>query len=288
MSCVSLVVKLATTLPYYESMMARCFGISVFSIPIMIYDSQPFIPTSLNDAAYIFGRSFFGSIAGLCLLGSFNHIPIGDATALAFTSPVWSAILAYFLLNEGWSPIFDTAAVILCLTGTVLITRPSFIFPPEKPLPGYDMAWYAYASAFAASVFLALSYICVRKIKNKGQTTAFIFYYGVVGFPISIIIGLCSEGFIFAECNTLDNIYALLCGVFSFLGQICLISALRLEKAAVVALGRAADIAFVFILQVVVIHTSANALSIVGAILVLSCNFGALFKRMFPDKQSTE
>ena len=58
MSCVSLVVKLATTLPYYESMMARCFGISVFSIPIMIYDSQPFIPTKPKRRSLHFRSQF--------------------------------------------------------------------------------------------------------------------------------------------------------------------------------------------------------------------------------------
>lgn len=288
MSCVSLVVKLAASLPFYEKMIARCFGMVVFSTPLMIYFKQPFIPTNLKDSVFIFGRSLFGSMGDIFLFISFSHIPIGDATALAFTSPVWSAILAYFVLDEGWSPIYDSVAVILCLAGTVLITRPSFIFPPEKPNPEYDMAWLAYVLALAASLSLSLSYICVRKVKSTGQSFIFTLYYGVVGILLSVGIGLVYKGFKFSDCGTIDNIYALLCGLFSFLGQVLVVAALKVERAAIVALGRATDIAFVYVLQVAVLHIPVSVLSIVGAILVLSCNLSVIFQKWFPDRKNKE
>ena len=288
MSCTSIFVKLASSLSFYEMLIAKCLGVVVFVTPLMIYFSHPFIPKSLKDTIFAAGRGFFGCSGTIFLFFAFDHIPLSDATALAFTAPVWSAILAYFLLGEGWT-IFDSVAVVLSLAGVTLITRPSFIFPKEKPDPSYDKVWYAYAAALATSVSLSISYICVRKMNQTGQSFTLVFIYGLVGMSIGIGVGLVDkEGFKLPTCGTLDNIYALLCGLCSFCAQICLGAALKRETTAVVALGRASDVAFVFVLQIIFVDYPANVLSIVGVILVFSCNISIFLKKRFASKNNTK
>lgn len=284
MACTSLAVKLATSLPFYEMLMARCLGTLLFGPPLMIYYKNPFVPPSLREFYYITGRGLFGCIGIGALFFAFNHIPLGDATALIFTSPVWTAILGYFLLKEGWS-IHDSFAVVLSLVGVTLITRPSFIFHNDKEVVGLDaLSWLSYVASIGGSVSLALSYVFVRKVKNTGPFTI-VFYYGVTGVFLAIGLGVV-QGFKSPDCNTMDDIYAVLCAFFSFCGQVCVISALKLEKAAIVALGRATDIAFVFILQVIFINSSVNILSVVGSILILSCNVSIFFKKWFASKSA--
>lgn len=287
MACTSLVVKLATSLPFYEMLMARCLGTLIFGPPLMIYYSHPFIPPSPKEFFFVASRGLFGCAAMAAMFFAFGKIPLGDATALVFTSPVWTAILGYFILGEGWT-IYDSVAVVLSCVGITLITRPSFLFVSEDqfiPSTRPYSAWFAYAASIGASVALALSYICVRKVKKTGSFTL-VFYYGVMGMILSVGVAICYEGFKLPDCGTVDNLYALLCAFFSFCGQVCVISALKLEKAAIVALGRATDIAFVFILQASFINTEISGLSIVGAVLVLSCNISIFFKKWFANKNS--
>ena len=287
MACTSLVVKLATSLPFYEMLMARCLGTLIFGPPLMIYYSHPFIPPNPREFLFVACRGLFGCAAMAAMFFAFGKIPLGDATALVFTSPVWTAILGYFLLGEGWT-IYDSVAVVLSCVGITLITRPSFLFHAEAQhivVTGRYSVWLAYAMSIGASVALALSYICVRKVKKTGSFTL-VFYYGVMGMILSIGIAISYKDFKFPGCDTVDNYYALLCAFFSFCGQVCVISALKLEKAAIVALGRATDIAFVFILQALFVNSDIKGLSIVGAVLVLSCNISIFFKKWFTSKKS--
>ena len=136
---------------------------------------------------------------------------------------------------------------------------------------------------------MALSYICVRKVKETGSFTL-VFYYGIMGMFVGVGIGLSVDGggFKFPDCGTWDNIYALCCAGFSFCGQVCLIFAMKLEKAAIVALRRATDIAFVSILAAVFVQTPVSGFSIAGAVLMFSCNVNIFIKKWFEDANSVK
>lgn len=284
MACTSLFVKLAESLPYFEMMMARSVGTLIFGPPLMVYYFHPFIPPTKRESIFILSRGAFGCAAMVAMFFAFEHIPLADATTIVFTSPVWTSIFGYFLLKEGWS-VFDSVATLLCVVGVSLITRPSFLFHNNdaNKTKNPSSERLAYFLAFFASISLALSYICVRKVKKTGSFTV-VFYYGVVGICLSFGIGFIVKGLTFPLCGTPDKYYALLCAFLSFCGQICVIFALKREKAAIVALGRATDIAFVFILQALFVRSTAVTwTSIVGAILILFCNVSIFLKKRLAD-----
>jgi drug/metabolite transporter (DMT)-like permease len=74
----------------------------------------------LLRALFGFGGMSFGFLA-------IEHLPIGDASTLVMQSPILSAILGYFILNEPWR-LAEFAATIISMIGVTLISRPSFIF----------------------------------------------------------------------------------------------------------------------------------------------------------------
>lgn len=283
MACTSLFVKLADSLPYFEMMMARSVGTLIFGPPLMIFYFHPFVPPTKRDFFFILSRGAFGCAAMVAMFFAFEHIPLADATTIVFTSPVWTSIFGYFLLKEGWS-VFDSIATLLCVVGVSLITRPSFLFHSHvNQAINPSSQRLAYFLAFFASISLALSYICVRKVKKTGSFTV-VFYYGVVGIVLSFGIGFIVKGLTFPQCGTPDKYYALLCAFLSFCGQICVIFALKREKAAIVALGRATDIAFVFILQALFVRSTAVTwTSIMGALLILLCNVSIFLKKRLAD-----
>ena len=127
MACSSLFVRLAGSLPFYEMLMARCLGILSFGLPFMIYYFHPFIPPNMKEFAFIAGRGVMGCVGMAAMFFAVERIPLSDATAIVFTSPVSTAILGYVFLSESWS-FHDSFALILSLVGVTLITRPTFIF----------------------------------------------------------------------------------------------------------------------------------------------------------------
>lgn len=68
-----------------------------------------------------------GTISLACFYSSYRYIPLGDATTIRFTSPVFIAIFAHFLVNEPFG-LLQLVNAFTTLTGVLLIGRPSFIF----------------------------------------------------------------------------------------------------------------------------------------------------------------
>jgi len=75
----------------------------------------------------LIGRGVFGFLGMTCYYFSLAHLPLGDATAVMFTNPAMTAVLAYFLLGESFG-IADGLAMFLCFVGVIFIARPSSIF----------------------------------------------------------------------------------------------------------------------------------------------------------------
>lgn len=92
----------------------------------------------VNTARAVFGTvGVFGSYCAL------KYISIGDATAIIFSSPIWTSILSHFILNE---PIqwIQLIALPISLLGIILIAHPALIVhvdhlsltkPPLSTLP---------------------------------------------------------------------------------------------------------------------------------------------------------
>ena len=284
MACTSLVVKLAKSLSFCELVAIQGLGPLCFCLPIMIYLFQPIIPTTLREIGLVYGRGTLASCAISGLFFAFEHISLADATTILFINPVWTAILAYFLLREKWSK-YDLLALALSVAGVVLVARPSFLFPTQQSVTSSSDTGkvLAYVVSFAGSFGLALSYILVRKSNATTPALTFVFHYGIVCVVFGLLGGLVSRGLTFPDCGTGDNWYALLTSIFAFLGQVTFIYALTIEQAAIVALGRATDIVFVFVLEVVLLNVPLNGYSLVGSALIFLCNAIIVIKRMYQE-----
>jgi drug/metabolite transporter (DMT)-like permease len=68
---------------------------------------------------------YWGFLA--CWWLSLSSMPIGDATTIVYTAPIWTATFAFYLLGERIDWTFYPI-LLLDVCGVVLITQPSFIF----------------------------------------------------------------------------------------------------------------------------------------------------------------
>lgn len=117
----SLLVKLLGEIPSQEVVFFRSLV-----LPPLIYGKVPIIGNA-KDLPFLCVRGVAGTLALCCQFYAFQHMPLADATAIVFSSPVFTGVLAYFLLGETWG-LFDVLATLWCFSGVVLIARPTFLF----------------------------------------------------------------------------------------------------------------------------------------------------------------
>lgn len=111
-------------------------------------------------------RGVSGALAVTATFQAIVWLPLGDATTIFFTNPVFATILAVFFLGERAGP-----KVALCvglgLAGVVFIAKPTWLFGGEAALPALPV-WMALAGAF----FAAVSFVTIRRLGNREHPLA--------------------------------------------------------------------------------------------------------------------
>ncbi|HET9625899.1 MAG TPA: DMT family transporter [Kofleriaceae bacterium] len=182
------------------------------------------------------------------------RLPLADATALQNSTPLLTAVLAWWLLDEpiGW----PTAGALACgIAGVALITRPS----------GNGLDSIGVAVALAGVVCSSIAYVTVRKLSRTEHPLVIVFYFPLVATPLALpwMIGS------FVVPRPIDLVLLLAIGVTTQIGQVCLTLGLAAERA-----GRAMTIgylqvAFAMMWQTVAFGELPTVWTLGGASLIL-------------------
>jgi len=127
----------------------------------------------------LFFRGFMGFVALLAFFYNIAHIPLGDAMTFSKTSPIFTAIFAWFFLKERMSPL-GWGAVFLGFVGIVFITQPSGLQFSKTDLLG-----------IFSGIGAALAYTSVRELKKYYDTRAIVLSFmgvGTVGPLVLLVI----------------------------------------------------------------------------------------------------
>ena len=99
-------------------------------LPLMWWTrSYPLGPPDCYTRGKILAQGVLGGLLLLCIFVAVAHLPLGDSTAIFFSSPAWTMLLSCFILRDHCG-LFRTLVAVILLTGVVVLTRPPFIFPP--------------------------------------------------------------------------------------------------------------------------------------------------------------
>ena len=144
-------------------------GYAVLKKPMLQDGGKPWL---------LFFRGFMGFVALLAFFYNIAHIPLGDAMTFSKTSPIFTAVFAWFFLHERMSKL-GWIAVFLGFIGIVLITNPSGFHFSKTDLLG-----------IFSGVGAALAYTSVRELKKYYDTRAIVLSFmgvGTVG-PLLLLI----------------------------------------------------------------------------------------------------
>lgn len=251
-SIMALLVKLASPrLPTGELVFSRAVITLALSYAMLRHAGlsprgHKFLPLALR------GLLGFGGLSGYYI--ALARLPLADASTIQNATPVFTALLAWWLLDErvGWS----TATAIACgLAGVALIVHPT----------GAGLDPTGVAAALTAVCCSSFAYVTVRKLAQTEHPLVIVFYFPLVAAPLALPWALQS----FVVPGLVDCVLLVAIGIATQAGQVCLTQALVLERA-----GRAASIgylqvAFAMVWQIVFFGQLPTGWTIGGAAFIL-------------------
>ncbi len=125
-----------------------------------------------------FIRGIFGFISMICWFAAITTIPLAEAVALNFTSPIFGTLLAIFVLREVVR-LRRWVAIIVGFLGAMIILRPGTIDPSTG----------TYLALIAAAT-MACSITCVKMLSRTESTPSMVAWAQIIILPMSLVPAL--------------------------------------------------------------------------------------------------
>jgi len=213
-SIMAALVKLGgNRLPSQEMVMFRSIVVLILNIYLI---KRYGLPLWGHNKKLLWLRGFTGFWGLSAFYYTLTQIPISDSVTIQYTSPLWTAAIATFVLKER-NPLKMWAFFILAFSGVIFIVRPGFSFHTSAALLG-----------MGGAVCSGTAYTLVRKLRTTDHPLNIILYLPIVSiilsFPIVVKDFVMPVGW---EWLTL-----FLMGLSTFIAQIFLTKSLHEETAA--------------------------------------------------------
>ncbi|MDS7594101.1 DMT family transporter [Agrobacterium tumefaciens] len=232
------------------------FQIGFFSIlfsGIFIYFSRPrderwrdFWRMSRPFAVH--GRAISGLFAGILGIYAFTTIPLAEAYALIFLSPLFVTVLSAVVLKEDIGP-WRWAAVLAGIVGVFLVVR-----------PGFKALELGHVAAIGVAFLAALTIVLLRSLAGKEKRTS------IMG--VLLMYGLIFNGLASIPEFVIPDLHQLLAfafiGLCTATGQITLLVATKIAPASQIAPSHYSQILWAVAIGATFFHEYPDAVAIMG------------------------
>lgn len=206
-----------------------------------------------SNRTLLFARGFFGTLSLYTFFITLQHLPLGTAVTIQYLSPIFTTIIAIYLLGERvrmpqWLFFSLSFAGVMVIKG--VDSRVSFMMLGIGVLS-------ALSSGFAYNV--------VRSLKEKEPTMVVVLHFQLFG----VIAGLLGSFFEWQTPVGIEWLYLILIGICTQSGQVYLTKALKLEKIADVTILNYLGILYALFFGWTFFGEHYDWLSLSGIILVL-------------------
>jgi len=220
-----------------------------------------------NNRRLLLVRGTLGSTALLFYFYSIVHLPLGEATLIQYTNPVFAIVLAAMVLGESLRAA-EIVCLVASLVGVVLIAHPPSVFggnaPPQNPL--------YIAAAVVGAACSGAAYTLVRKMRGTEHPIVIVSYLPLLGIPMSLPFALAN----WTWPNAMEWLILIGVGMTTQLAQISMTRGLQLERTARATTAGYLQVALavlwgaIFLGEIPNAWTLAGATTIIGSTLVLS------------------
>ena len=198
-------------------------------------------------------RSAIGLVGMTCGFSAVQHLPLTEATAFQFASPLFMTALAVPILKEPVG-LHRGLAVLVGFLGVLIMVQPD----PEH------MTWLGAGLALASAVGAAGAMIAIREIGRTEPGATIVFYFTLAG----ALLGLASLPFGWVIPDAMTLALLILAGLIGGVGQLLLTQALRLAPVGVVAPFDYTQLVWASALGFLIWGELPRPVTLVGAVIV--------------------
>jgi drug/metabolite transporter (DMT)-like permease len=259
----------------------------VFFLPLVIFFKEPMHGVD-GERLALLERSVFGYTCFVLSYYALDYISLTDSSAIIFSAPVFTAVLACIFLKEPCG-VFHIITIIITVIGVFMISRPSFLFDVDTMTDAFTVEERLIGIILCLFCLLAISYtyISMRKLQ-KTPTNAVITFFSIfcvcAGSITMNVSSFISGKTIVLPETAFQWLMIMVNGLCGSLAQATLVLSLKLEEAGLVSLLRTFDIVVAFFFQAVFLDQPIHWTSILGSAIVCTGCIAVGLKKVWESK----
>ncbi|PVB61727.1 DMT family transporter [Labrenzia sp. 011] len=284
-------LKLASTIAFF--MMATALKIAADTVPIgeLVFARNFFglFPVLLmvamrGELAQAFRtknpkghltRATVGLSAMVCSFTALYLLPLPDATAIGFATPLFVVVLAFFLLGETVR-IYRWSAVVVGFLGILVVLSPHL---GEKELD--NASTLGALLGIAGAGFGALAMITVRKLCETERTSTIVTWFAGSATVLSLLtlpLGLVIPEFAWVVPDAGTAGLMLLVGLAGGVGQILLTQSYRFADASTIAPFDYVNMLWAIIVGWLIFSEMPVPEVVIGALIVIAAGVFVIYR----------
>ncbi len=216
------------------------------------------------------GRGLTAVGAMFCNFSALARLPVVDATAISFVSPLFTVALSAMFLKERVR-IYRWSAVIIGFIGVLVMLAPHL---DVERSAANAVAVTGATLGLAGAFFSACSTVQTRSLTKSETTSSIVFYFSL----ICALAGLCTLPFGWLAPTGPELAALIAIGVFGGLAHIFLTESYRLAEASLVAPFDYTSMLWALILGYLVFSELPDALVFVGAAIIAGAGLFVIWR----------
>ena len=259
---------LSATLPSIEIAWIRFLVFALIMVPAMLPGSPLFaLRTKLPGLQVMRGVALLS--ASLFFISGLRFLPIAEASATSFVSPLIVTALSIFFLGESVG-VRRWLATAVGLVGVLIVLRPgSSAFHPAAFFP------------LVSALSWAFTLVMTRMISGREPVVTTMTYSSIVGLGIlSALVPL-----VWVAPTWHDVLFGVFVGIASTLGQWIVVLAFRYANASVLAPFSYAQLLWVSILGLVIFGEVPDIWTVIGAAFIVASGLYTLHRERLRRSQ---
>ncbi|WP_311195442.1 DMT family transporter [Xanthomonas indica] len=229
------------------------FGL-LFLLPMLLRPGRP-LPRTAQLPRYLL-RTAIGLVSMLAGFWAIGHLPLSQAIALSYSTPLFATLAAALWLGETVR-LRRWLAVLCGFVGVLLIVRPgAAAFSPGTLV------------AVLAAVMSALVAIQIKQLARVDDANTVVFYTYAFWVPMSLLPAL----FVWRWPQGIDWLWLLATGLFGTLGQLLWTHALRLGEVSALTPISFTQLPLVALFGWWLFDEAPDGGTVLGALVILSAN----------------
>lgn len=244
-------IKALSHLPVMEIVFFRC-GIAMLLSGIVVFREG--VNWKGNNRKLLIMRGVFGTIALTTYFVTIAHMSLGTAVAIQYLSPIFTTILAIFVLDEKVKPL-NWLFFIVSFAGVLV-------------MKGFDESIetkYLLVGLFSA-ICSAFAYNTIRTIKDQEHPAVVVLHFQLIGTLAGAVFSVGS----FELPQGMDWFWIVCIGVFTQLGQMAMTRALQQENVATVSIINYTGVVYALLFGMFFFGETYPISTIGGMLLVVS------------------